>query len=264
VKIDIRDNFPDVARQLQALGKQAPGAAREALNRTAEVAEGEVVKDMQRVFDRPVPFTLRSLRVFYANTRNLQVSLWFRQRSREDDKLWAVPQILGGQRQAKPMELRLQQAGLLPAGWKVVPGGAAPLDAYGNMSRGEISRILNVLGTFREAGYNKANAKTKDRLRKGNAKKGAYGFAYWVNPVNGPGRRPHLQPGIYRRVYTGFGQSLKPMLIFVKRATYRRRLPFFETVQRVMQEHFPAQFDKAMQSLVQTGSASALRRGRVA
>lgn len=261
MQLSISTNFPDVQRELDRIGKGARGVAREALNRASEWAATDVGREMRKVFDRPVPYTLRALRVFYANTSNLKATLWFKQRGREEDKLWAVPQIQGGRRAMKPMELRLQQVGILPRGWLAVPGGAAPLDAYGNMSRGEISRILNVLGTYTEAGYNTANAKTTARLRKGNVKRNVYGFAYWVNPV-GRGRVPHLLPGVYRRVYTGFGTSLKPMLIFVNQAKYRRRLDFFTIVKKSMDQHFPAEFDKAMKSFLQTGSASAFRRAR--
>jgi len=260
MQLSIKTNFPEVQRQLEALGKSAKGVAREALNRSALWAATDVGREMRKVFDRPVPFTLRSLRVFYASTRNLQATLWFRQRSHDADKLWARPQIFGGNRDIKPMEERLQRAGILPRGWYVVPGAAAPLDGYGNISRGEVSRILNVLGTFREAGYNKANAKTTDRLRKGNVKKGVYGFVYWVNPV-GARKAKHLLPGIYRRVQTGFGSSLKPMMIFVNGARYKSRLAFYDVVQKSLDKHFPIEFDKAMRSVLQTGSASGLRRG---
>jgi hypothetical protein len=259
MKIDVRHNIPSAIGWLNLTREDTRRAAREALNRVSDIAKGEVTQEMARVFDRPVPFTLRSLRVYYANTATLTAKLWFRQRSADRDKPWAVPQIEGGSREMKPMELRLMRANLLPKGWLVVPGQAMPLDAYGNMNRGEVSRILNVLGTFTEAGYSKANEKTRERLRKGT--KASYGFAYWVNPV--PGRRghqPHLLPGIYRRIYTPFGQAIKPMMIFVERATYRRRLDFFRIVERAADANFSAEFDKAMHSLQTTGSASAIRR----
>ncbi len=273
MQLTIKDNFPQVMRELDRIGKGARGVAREALNRAAEWAATDVGREMRKVFDRPVPYTLRSLRVFYANTSNLKATLWFKQRGRDEDKLWAVPQIEGGQRAMKPLELRLQHVRILPRGWHVVPGAAAPMDAYGNMNRGEISRILNVLGTYIEDGYNKANYKTKERLRKGNAKRNAYGFEYWVNPVasgqamlatkgDRSRRQRHLLPGVYRRVYTAFGTSLKPMLIFVHHARYKRRLDFFNIVRKAMDKHFPAEFDKAMKSFIETGSASALRRAR--
>lgn len=261
MKIVLSHNFPDVIRQVDQLGKAAPRVLREALNRTADWAQTDVVRQMRRVFDRPIPYTLRSLRTFYASTSNLTATLWFKQRRADEDKLWAVPQIHGGSRATKPMELRLERVGILPRGWRVMPGEGAPLDAYGNISPGEISRVLNVLGMYTEAGYNKANDKTRARLRKGNARRGQYGFEYWVNPV-GARRQKHLQPGVYRRVYTAYGTSLKPIMIFVSGAKYRMRLDFFGIVEASMQRHLPVEFDKAMKSFMQTGSASAIRRAR--
>ncbi|MDF3821963.1 hypothetical protein P3G55_18810 [Leptospira sp. 96542] len=260
MKFTIRSNFPEVQRKINALGKESRSIVREAMNRSVGFADQAVTVEMEKKFDSPTQYTLNSLRVWYASTSSLRVTLWFRQRSEERDKQWAVAQIRGGQRALKPMELRLRRINILPNGWYVVPGAAMPLDAYGNMSRGEVSRILNVLGTYTEAGYNKANDKTRARLRKGNAKKGVYGFEYFVNLPGAEGRR-HLLPGVYRRVYTAFGQSLKPMLIFVRAATYRRRLDFFGIVNKSMDKHFPAEFDKAFESWWKTGSASALRRG---
>ena len=264
VRFNLTTNMPDVIRQIEAIGPKGKSVLRESMNRAGEWAQTDVTREMRKVFDRPVAFTLRSLRLYHASTTSMRVTLWFRQRTADADKPWAMPQIRGGERTMKPMELRLQRMGLLPLGWMVVPGAAAPMDAFGNMSRGEISRILNVLGTFTEGGYNKANAKTKERLRNGNAKKGVYGFEYFVNPATGPGRQQHLLPGLYRRVYTRFGTSLKPMMVFVNGARYRARLDFFGIVRATMNRRIPSEFDKAMRSLLETGSASGLRRGRVA
>jgi hypothetical protein len=120
------------------------------------------------------------------------------------------------------------------------------------MSPGEISRILNVLGTYTEAGYNKADSRTRARLAKGNAKKSVYGFVYWVNPVAGAGRQKHLQPGVYQRVHTGFGTSLKPILIFVKRAKYRARLPFYAITEAAAAKHFEPEFNNAFEAAMKT------------
>jgi hypothetical protein len=259
MKLGVLHNLPVVERVLIAQGKAVRPAAREAMNRTVDWAETDLGREMRKVFDRPTRYTLKSLYKIYASTAKLEATLWFKQRSHDVDDLWARPQIFGGARDVKPFELRLQRVGLLPAGWMVVPGGSMPLDAFGNPSRGELSRILNVLGALTEAGYNKANAATRARLRKGNAKRGVYGFEYWVNKVGS--KQHHIPPGIYRRVFTGFGQSLKPMLIFVSRAAYRARLDFFGIVNQTVQRRFEPEFAKAWQSLITTGSASAARRG---
>jgi hypothetical protein len=253
LKLDIKTNFPDVMKGIDRDAKQARFAAKNALNRTAKWAETTVRKSMLGAFHQPTTYFLRSLRIIYAYTGKLQVALWFKDRGLQDSaEAMVVPHVEGGGRKHKPMELRLQRAGLMPAGWFAVPGGGADIDANGNMSRGQITTLLNVLGTYKEAGYNKANAKTVERLAKGNAKKGIYGFTYWVNPVSGPGRARHIPPGVYKRVQTGFGSSLKPVLIFVSRAMYRKRFDFYAIVRKVFDERFAGEFDKAYAEAMRT------------
>lgn len=122
--------------------------------------------------------------------------------------------------------------------------GAATLDAYGNMSAGQISQLLNVLGTYTEAGYNTANSKTIDK---------SYGFVYWVNKVgSNDARGQHLQPGVYQRVMTPFGSSLKPILIFVKPANYKQRLDFFGIVTNTINRDFASNFDDSFDQAIAT------------
>jgi hypothetical protein len=161
------------------------------------------------------------------------------------------PHVFAGQRHFKAFEARLMQIGLIPAGYNAVPGAGAHLDANGNMSRGQISQLLNVLGAYTEAGYNKADNRTVNRLAKGRVKKNVYGFVYWVNKV-GSTKAKHLPPGVYQRIITGFGSSLKPILIFVKRANYRKRLDFFGIVERVINREFPTEFDKSFDHAMKT------------
>lgn len=250
--VSIKTNFPDVMRQVDRDGKQARFAAKNALNKTARWAETYVRLGMRKQFHQPTRYFLQSLRIIYANVHQLQVALWFKDRGLYDDvQPIMVPHVDGGTRPHKPMELRLQRAGLLPRGWYVVPGQGADLDGNGNMSRGQISTILNILGTYKEAGYNKANANTVKRLAKGNVKRGIYGFTYWVNPA-GTQRVKHLPPGVYKRVQTGFGSSLKPVMIFVSRANYRKRFDFYGIVRKEFEQRFAGEFDKAYADALRT------------
>lgn len=256
--VSVTSNSPDVIALVNKLKANQPSILREAMNRAVDAAKIEVKKELVAAFDRPTPFTVNSLRVTYASTANLRATLWFRQRSREDDKQWAVAQILGGQRQLKPMELRLRRSFILPVGWMVVPGGGADIDAYGNISGGQVSQLLNVLGTYTEAGYNKANAKTVQRLKRGTKK--SYGFEYLVNYVDGPRRIKHLLPGVYKRYKTPFGSSLKPILIFVSSTKYKRLLRFEEVITQTIKTRMPYELDKAISAYKLTGSASANRK----
>ncbi len=241
VNINIAVNTKALDYAYSKAKDQVPYALSLTLNKIAKTAHTEIQNTMRRIFDRPTPFFINSLRINYASKSKLEASIGYKDRggaSYNDDPI-ARPHVEGGNRSTKPMERRLQRRGFLPADWQVVPGAGAKLDAYGNMSRGQITQLLNVLGTYTESGYNKANAATRARLARGNKK--SYGFVYWINPV-GQGRVARLQPGVYQRVNTPFGSSLKPVLIFTRKGVYKKRLEFYQTVQRVVDEQFDPVF----------------------
>ena len=243
----------EAAKDLVKDAKQRRFATALALNKSVQWSETAVRKAMRGAFQQPTRYFLQSLRIKRADVRamKLQAELVFKDRGLDDSsEAMMVPHVEGGRRKWKPMEDRLQRAGILPAGWYVVPGQAADIDANGNMSRGQISQILNVLGTYREAGYNKANAKTAERLAKGNAKKGVYGFAYFVNRPQGG--NPNIPPGVYKRIKTAFGSSLKPVLIFVTRVTYKKRFDFYGIAQREFDARYPGEFDRAYEYALRT------------
>lgn len=246
-------NTSEVEAAMDKSVRQAEFAILKALNKSADHGKAAVRREMSSVFDRPTPWVLNSLRVKYAKDRtNPVANLAFKDKnSAESSRSMIAPHVDTGARHYKAMEARLSSMGLMPRGWNAVPGAAALLDGYGNMSRGQITQLLNVLGTYTEAGYNKANANTVKRLAKGNAKKGVYGFAYWVNPV-GSVRGKHLQPGVYQRISTAFGSSLKPVLIFVKRASYKQRLDFYGIAQDTVAKTFPGEFRAAFDEAMRT------------
>lgn len=249
--IAIQFNTDEILEAFEVSARQATYATMLAINKTANQLRSELQTEMQRVFDRPTPWVMSSLRIKYATKARLVAELVYADKNiMESARSMIEPHVLGGTRHYKTMEARLFKAGILPEGWNVVPGAGAQLDGFGNMSQGQITQLLNVLQTYWEAGYNKADDRTVKRLAKGNKKKGTYGFTYWVNQPGGNGPGKHLQPGVYQRVSTGFGTSLKPVLIFVKRAAYKQRLDFYGIADRVvardMQGNFREAFDQAM------------------
>lgn len=247
VSIDIT-GLDSVKKAMEELPKKAKYAAVRAMNTSMEWAATSVRREMRQVFDRPTPWVLNSLRIKYAKPATMAAELAFKDiNSVTSSRTMVFPHVESGKRHFKAFEARLNRIGLLPSGYNAVPGGAAKLDANGNMSRGQISQLLNVLGAYTESGFNKANINTVKRLAKGNEKKNAYGFIYWVNPV-GPKKAKHLQPGVYQRVITGFGTSLKPILIFVKQAQYKKRLDFYGITEREIDKRFASEFDKAFEA----------------
>jgi hypothetical protein len=245
VKINVTHNIPEVQAAIERAASQVPFAMAMALNKTVEKAAGNVRQSMQSVFDRPTPWVLNSLRIKRATKALPEAELAFKDKnSVESSRSMVEPHVFAGKRHHKAMEARLLAMGLMPKGYNAVPGAAAQLDGFGNMSRGQITQLLNVLGTYTEAGYNKANSNTVKRLAKGNVKKNMYGFVYWVNKV-GSAKGRHLQPGVYQRVSTGFGSSLRPVLVFVRQAAYKARLDMFGITQRTVDAEFVGEFNQA-------------------
>lgn len=262
MQITINSNIPEVQAALSRMASQVPFAAMTAINKTALQAKSEIQTKMKQVFDRPTPWFINSIgpiyREDYATKTRLVAEVAFR--DRWDDASYRTmvgPHVEGGPRHFKAMEARLMRIGLIPAGYNAVPGGAAKLDANGNMSPGQISQLLNVLNAYTESGFSKANINTVKRLAKGKVKKNVFGFTYFVNPVGSSGRGKHLQPGVYQRVKTGFGSSLKPILIFVKQANYKPRLDFCGIAQHVVDRDFPGNFEAAFDDAMRTAFVKA-------
>ena len=242
-------NTQEILAKMEGQAKQIAYATMVALNKTAEQAKSEMLTEVDRTFDRPTPWTRNSLRIIYAKKGSLSAEVAFKDRATSASSRSVLqPNVFGGKRHYKAMEARLLGLGLLPAGWNAVPGGAAQLDGFGNMSQAQVNQILNVMESYAAGG----GSKTIDRLAKGNKKKGVYGFEYFVLPpgANTPGK--HLPPGIYQRVATGFGSSLKPVLIFVKQANYKTRFDFFAIGQRVVDRDLQRNFQEAIEQAIAT------------
>ena len=223
-----------------------PYAAATALTRTASaLAKTVLPAEMQRVFDRPNRYTLGSLRAIGARRDKLTAAVWVKDDApnngtRPEDYL--LPNVASGPRNEKRFERAMRYAGLLPSGWRAVPGQGAPLDAFGNLRRGEIQRILTATRTA----FDPAQRKTASARSQKNAKNAPY---FGVTPtvgrfVGGEYResRSRLTPGVYRRQ----GRSIKPVLIFTKtQPRYRQLLDFVGIAERYTLEQFPAEYQRA-------------------
>lgn len=231
-----------------------------ALTEAAKGVQAEVVKDMNKVFDRPTRWTLNSLYVKPATQSDQSASVWF-----EDDiaagngtppAKYILPEVKGGPRYLKRFESALRKAGVLPEGMYAVPGEAAKIDAYGNMDRGQIIQILSYFKAFPAVGYRmNITQKKKASLAKGSRRTGQRGFTYFVGkpgsdgvPRRGKDFKPasNLPLGIWQRVHFGpLGSAVKPVIIFVTRPPrYRVRLPFFDIAQEYLDKEFPNIFNR--------------------
>lgn len=230
--LSVKSNVAQLARDLQIEREDIPKRTATALTRTAlEVRKG-LQAQMRSVFDRPTKFTLNAFYMKGATARELTAVVWLKDRTALGGPHYLEPQIFGGRRPLKPFEKRLQRAGILPVGMYAVPGEGARLDAYGNMSRGQIVQILSQLRTFTEAGFDAHP--TGSRRSKRSVKRAGQIFA--GRP--GGGRAPL---GVWQKS----GKGLKPLLIFVRAPTYRPRLDFYGVSERIARQQFPLQFERA-------------------
>ncbi len=237
-----------ITDQLSRMAKeQIPFATAKALTMTAKAVQREIDAEIKRVFDRPTPYTQRATFVRTATKQRLFAEVKLKDESFKGNPAvrYLQAQVEGGPRKHKGFEKLLIRAGVMPAGWYAVPGAAAPLDAYGNIAGGTITRILSQVQASRDP---LANASARSRKRKAKVRGGRY-FA--VMP--GRERTKHLKPGIYERIGFGFGSAIKPVLIYVQRAPkYRKRLQFYRIADQVARMRFPIEFARAAREAIST------------
>ncbi|MBB2157211.1 hypothetical protein HLH33_12970 [Gluconacetobacter diazotrophicus] len=241
--LDLRVSLDKGSLQAQ-LAKLSHGEIRTAtayaLNMLAANGKRAVVDQMKEVFDHPNPFTLNGFFVRLATADTL--SAWVASKDYAPNGTPAIrylgPQIHGGQRDMKRSEKALAA---LSGGQYWVPGPGAPLDQYGNLRPGEMTRILSRLGLMHDAASNLTDRTARRLAKQGKAAKGQRS-EYFVARERGNGR----PKGIYKLVGPG---KVTAILLFTPRApTYRVRLP----VDQIVQQAFMARQDRVV--------AAALRR----
>lgn len=241
VKVSFKSNLRDYRARVDQMAKQTKFATAVALNRTAVKVKDAQVREMRDVFDRPTPFTLSQVRISMASKTDLKavVSLESSPNKGIPAAQYLLSQITGGVRKMKRFERALQSIGALPHGYRVVPGEAAKVDAYGNLDRGQIVQILSYFKAFPEAGY-KENMTDKRRKAMAKGSKTRLGYEYFVGR---PGDR--LPLGVWQRVRFASGSAVRPILIFVPSTVYQAVFDFQYTGKVVMKAEFDKQFRRA-------------------
>lgn len=228
------------------VSKQLKWAHALAVTRATWKAKEEVEKEMARVFDRPTPWVMGGLRLTQATRNNPVASLYFDfwgNKQGVSVEMVLKAEVDGGARHAKRFEVALRRVGVLPPGMFVIPGAGADMDAYGNISPGQIVQIISWFQAFGEQGY-RANMKdsTKKRAWAGRLGK-TRGYEYVAMEAGNQGNHA---PGIYKRLRFVWGSSLVPVMLFVRTPMYRQRLDFFGIAQRVALESYTQEFPRAV------------------
>lgn len=264
MKIDVKANgLMETKLRLAGLERKIKVVTKSALNDAAYLAKKKTEEAIGAVFDRPTPWIKKSVRYVKATADRLQAQIdfdaWGNKTGVTAEKVLEA-EIYGGKRRHKRHEIALQKALILPQGYYVVPGEAADMDAYGNMKGAQIVQIVAWFRGFgRYSGDLKSMTdKTRDRLRKGGKKR--QGFEYFYVPPGG--RRSFqrdggksgshaMQPGIYKRLYTGFGTAIRPVMIFVRAPQYKKRLDFYGIAERAAKAEFDRAFAKYARQILE-------------
>ncbi len=227
---------------------QIPYALAKALTKVVQELKENVIKDMRRVFDRPTPWTLGGVYYKSATKKNLESKVWFKDEAGNGTPTakYLTPQVFGGGRNVKRFEAALRRAGVLPSNMYAIPGTDAELDAYGNMSRGQIVKILSYFSAFGEQGYS-ANITEKKLKRMAKGTKKQRGMEYFVSRGD-----DELNPGIYSRTFFVWGSAIKQIIAFISRPTYPKRLPFYKSSEKWIAARLPALFEEALSEAIRT------------
>ena len=252
MSVEVRGLIP-LQNHLNATKKQIGIATQRAILKTAQHVIKAEQEEMRRVFDRPTNFTLNSLTVKF-DKPNMRASVEVKDGywTRSDNYLSV--QREGGRRRLKALERNLQHYGVMPEGWIAVPGEGARLDVFGNMSVGQIRQILSWFDAAERVLGSTQNMGEKGRAKKRKGTRRSEAFEYFAAlPGHRTGRRSwkngrsqSLTPGIYKRTFFGHGTAIKPVIIFVRNATYAKRFKFFEVANKTVDKHFAAEFNAAM------------------
>jgi len=250
IQIDVSE-LASLKRRLDGFGSQVRFATARALTQTAVAGREAVRAEMDRAFDRPTPWTKRMVRYEPATKDSLEARVLLSEDTSKNipASLALRHEVEGGARNWKRFELQLQRIGMLGLDENAVPGGAAKIDAYGNMARSQIIQILAYFQAFSQSGY-RANttAKRKAKLAKGT--KSTQGWRFWYKRDR-PGRGIYLST---RKLLEGkyVHEDMKPILMFVRRGRYTGRLDMAGAVERVARATFQGSFKTALAAAMRT------------
>jgi hypothetical protein len=236
VKIELDHNIDTIRAKLSKIEqKKWPKILAYAANESGFYAKNKVYKEMQRVIDKPRPFTLNSLFVKKVSAKDADTTLMWRPGSTSGNSAgkYLIPQVTGGQRHEKGFEKLLRISGILPVGYYVIPTKDAPDDGYGNVPGPYLVRILSYLRAFRDRLQNRNLDKEKAVKKK---------LQYFVVR---PGQKSYLSPGIYERL-SMFGGAIRKLFFFSTKATYKQKFPFYEIANNAAKEKFNEKLDEGI------------------
>lgn len=233
VRFTINDDITRLSNRLSNIQRQElPFATEMAFNKTVRGLYGAQRKEMRSVFDKPVSWTLRSLRYerAYKKQTPINARVFFAEEAPKGTPAYKylTPNIEGGPRRQKRHEVLLSRK--LGSTIYTAPAKDAPINAAGNITGGNYTRILAAVQAFEEVGFN-GNTTTRS-MKRNKAVRG-----YYVAKKGG------RAVGVRQRV----GGESKQILNFTDRPpTYRKRYDFYGLGDSYINKNLPRNFRSAL------------------
>jgi hypothetical protein len=221
--------------------EQIPYATKLAIDDVLKQAGPAVKAHMAGVLDRPTAWTLNSFRVLkWAKKKDPTGVIGFKDMGYKGGPsgkagsaagMYLQPLMGGAPRPAKRLESLLRARGLLGSNEFIVPSSAQRLDAFGNVSRGVLQKIIANL----QASFDPLN-RTPSGGARGGKKKAEYYFTR-------RGIRGQTITAIWHRLPGGHAF---PAFIVVSGAPkYKKQLSIDKTVETSVRKNFQAAFARA-------------------
>lgn len=227
MQVRVTTNAADVARALEVQARQVSFAASKALNDTAREVRRAIPDALRKGLDRPTPFTTSESGLFIRPARKDALTAW----------------VLFKDRQASYLRYQANGGVYAPrAGFGLKLPTAIGRDAYGNIPRGVIRKLVAV-------------ARKESKLGKRKARRIAVSSKvelFYGDPTDAGGRR--FPYGIYKVVKVSAERSqLVPLVVFPDQpATYRKRVDLMAAAKPVVASSFGPAFNRALRAALAT------------
>ncbi|ODN69541.1 hypothetical protein [Methylobrevis pamukkalensis] len=234
MQISVRTNLREFTRDLTRTHSQMIYAEMLAVNATAADVVKALPAEMRSDFDRPTPFTLNAFRFDRASKQKLMARVKQKDAAGSTGpRHWLETQEAGGLRPPKAFEIALAaRLGLPTTSTYFVPGSAATINSYGNISAAQLRRIMSDLtGTGRVA------SATSRPLKPAGKRKRQAPATYFVLRSKGSGEVNIMM----RR-----GRSLGVVLTSVTRTAFTPRFDFYGDAERTARATFGRRLGEAV------------------
>lgn len=249
--------------------RQVPFATAKALTLTAKEAQKDTYREFESKFDRPTPLTMRSLFIKPATKRDLTAEVFVKDRPIGGKNSKSTAEILrhqfgGGTRLVKRLEQMLRRQGFIDEDEFVVPGAAAKIDRYGNMSRGQLTQMLSQIGAGGSGYDNRSTGSARSRRNVARAGKMFWSLGpgtpsagvmrglrkkFDIDKAVDPKSTQHLPKGAWMRA----GLTVKPILIVVGASpSYRKRIDMAGIGRNAVRRDFNRLFAEAYAEALRT------------